>query len=44
MHPPLIAAQVAMFDQLAEGRFIFSVSPGALPSDLEENEHLPQFA
>ena len=34
-HPVLIAAQAAMFDQLAEGRFIFGVSPGALPSDFE---------
>ncbi|MDE1948582.1 MAG: LLM class flavin-dependent oxidoreductase [Burkholderiales bacterium] len=35
MHPTLIAAQAAMFDHLAEGRFIFGVSPGALPSDFE---------
>ncbi len=35
MHPTLIAAQAAMFDHLAEGRFIFGVSPGALASDFE---------
>ena len=35
MHPTLIAAQAAMFDHLSEGRFIFGVSPGALPSDFE---------
>src|SRR5262249_53846030 len=35
MHPVLIAAQAAMFDHMAEGRFIFGVSPGALTSDAE---------
>jgi len=35
MHPTLIAAQAAMFDHLAQGRFIFGVSPGALASDAE---------
>ena len=35
MHPTLVAAQAAMFDHLAEGRFIFGISPGALPSDFE---------
>ena len=34
-HPVLIAAQAAMLDHLAEGRFIFGVSPGALTSDAE---------
>lgn len=34
-HPVLIAAHAAMFDHLARGRFIFGVSPGALPSDAE---------
>ncbi|HET7200635.1 MAG TPA: LLM class flavin-dependent oxidoreductase [Burkholderiales bacterium] len=34
-HPVLIAAQAAMFDHLAQGRFIFGVSPGALASDAE---------
>jgi alkanesulfonate monooxygenase SsuD/methylene tetrahydromethanopterin reductase-like flavin-dependent oxidoreductase (luciferase family) len=35
MHPVLIAVQTAMFDHMAEGRFIFGVSPGALTSDAE---------
>ena len=35
MHPTLIAAHAAMFDHLAEGRFIFGISPGALLSDAE---------
>ena len=35
MHPVLIAVQAAMFDHLAEGRFILGVSPGALTSDAE---------
>ena len=35
MHPVLIAAHAAMFDHLAQGRFIFGVSPGALTSDAE---------
>jgi len=34
-HPVLIAAQAAMFDHLADGRFIFGISPGALTSDAE---------
>src|SRR3970282_405348 len=34
-HPTLIASHAAMFDHLARGRFIFGVSPGALPSDAE---------
>lgn len=34
-HPVLIAAQAAMFDHLARGRFIFGVSQGALASDAE---------
>src|SRR6266699_349325 len=34
-HPVVIAAQAAMFDHLARGRFIFGVSPGALSSDAE---------
>src|SRR5713101_7720809 len=29
MHPVLIAVQAAMFDHMAEGRFILGVSPGA---------------
>ncbi|QNN54566.1 LLM class flavin-dependent oxidoreductase [Nocardioides mesophilus] len=35
LHPVLVAAQSAMFDHLANGRFILGVSPGALPSDAE---------
>src|SRR5882672_7734555 len=35
MHPVLIAVQAAMFDHMAEGRFILGASPGALPSDAE---------
>ena len=35
MHPVLVAAHAAMFDHLAEGRFIFGISPGALASDAE---------
>ena len=34
-HPTLVAAHAAMFDHLAQGRFIFGVSPGALASDAE---------
>src|SRR5829696_1200009 len=34
-HPVLIAAQAAMLDHLAQGRFIFGISPGALTSDAE---------
>jgi alkanesulfonate monooxygenase SsuD/methylene tetrahydromethanopterin reductase-like flavin-dependent oxidoreductase (luciferase family) len=34
-HPVLVAMQAAMFDHLAQGRFILGVSPGALPSDAE---------
>jgi len=37
MHPVLIAVQAAMFDHLAEGRFILGVSPGALTSDAERS-------
>jgi alkanesulfonate monooxygenase SsuD/methylene tetrahydromethanopterin reductase-like flavin-dependent oxidoreductase (luciferase family) len=34
-HPVLVAANSAMFDHLAKGRFILGVSPGALASDAE---------
>jgi alkanesulfonate monooxygenase SsuD/methylene tetrahydromethanopterin reductase-like flavin-dependent oxidoreductase (luciferase family) len=34
-HPAAIAAKVAMLDNLLEGRFIFGISPGGLPSDWE---------
>ena len=35
IHPVIVAANAAMFDHLAEGRFILGVSPGALVSDAE---------
>jgi alkanesulfonate monooxygenase SsuD/methylene tetrahydromethanopterin reductase-like flavin-dependent oxidoreductase (luciferase family) len=34
-HPVLIAAHAAMFDHLADGRFILGISPGVLPTDSE---------
>jgi len=34
-HPAMVAAQVAMVDQMAEGRFLFGISPGGLLSDAE---------
>jgi alkanesulfonate monooxygenase SsuD/methylene tetrahydromethanopterin reductase-like flavin-dependent oxidoreductase (luciferase family) len=34
-HPTVIAANAAMFDHLAQGRFILGVSAGALTSDAE---------
>ena len=35
MHPVLVAVNAAMFDHLAQGRFILGVSAGALGSDAE---------
>jgi alkanesulfonate monooxygenase SsuD/methylene tetrahydromethanopterin reductase-like flavin-dependent oxidoreductase (luciferase family) len=35
IHPVVIAANAAMFDHLAQGRFILGVSAGALTSDAE---------
>lgn len=35
MHPVLVATHAAMFDHLAQGRFIFGISPGALSSDAQ---------
>jgi alkanesulfonate monooxygenase SsuD/methylene tetrahydromethanopterin reductase-like flavin-dependent oxidoreductase (luciferase family) len=35
MHPVLVAANAAMFDHLAQGRFILGISAGALTSDSE---------
>src|ERR1700738_2721813 len=35
MHRVLIAVQASRFDQLAQGRFILGVSPGALTTDAE---------
>ena len=34
-HPVLVASHAAMFDHLAEGRFILGISPGTLGSDRE---------
>jgi alkanesulfonate monooxygenase SsuD/methylene tetrahydromethanopterin reductase-like flavin-dependent oxidoreductase (luciferase family) len=34
-HPAAVAGQVAMLDHLLDGRFIFGISPGGLPSDAE---------
>jgi alkanesulfonate monooxygenase SsuD/methylene tetrahydromethanopterin reductase-like flavin-dependent oxidoreductase (luciferase family) len=34
-HPVVLAGQAAMFDHLANGRFILGISAGALPSDAE---------
>ena len=34
-HPAAVAANAALFDHLAKGRFIMGVGPGALSSDLE---------
>jgi alkanesulfonate monooxygenase SsuD/methylene tetrahydromethanopterin reductase-like flavin-dependent oxidoreductase (luciferase family) len=34
-HPAAVASQVAMLDHLLDGRFIFGISPGGLPSDAE---------
>jgi len=34
-HPAAVAAQVAMVDHMAEGRFIMGISPGGLLSDAE---------
>ena len=34
-HPARIAAEVAMVDHMAKGRFLFGVSPGGLMSDAE---------
>jgi alkanesulfonate monooxygenase SsuD/methylene tetrahydromethanopterin reductase-like flavin-dependent oxidoreductase (luciferase family) len=35
MHPTLIASNAAMMDHLTNGRFIFGISAGALPTDAE---------
>jgi alkanesulfonate monooxygenase SsuD/methylene tetrahydromethanopterin reductase-like flavin-dependent oxidoreductase (luciferase family) len=34
-HPAVIAAEVAQFDHMANGRFIFGIGTGSLPSDYE---------
>ena len=34
-HPAMVAAEVAMVDHMAKGRFVFGISPGGLLSDAE---------
>jgi alkanesulfonate monooxygenase SsuD/methylene tetrahydromethanopterin reductase-like flavin-dependent oxidoreductase (luciferase family) len=34
-HPAMVAAEVAMVDHMAKGRFLFGISPGGLLSDAE---------
>lgn len=34
-HPAMVAGEVAMLDHMAEGRFLFGISPGGLLSDAE---------
>lgn len=34
-HPAIVAAEVAQFDHLAKGRFLFGIGPGGLASDME---------
>jgi alkanesulfonate monooxygenase SsuD/methylene tetrahydromethanopterin reductase-like flavin-dependent oxidoreductase (luciferase family) len=34
-HPAVVAAEVAQFDHMAQGRFHFGIGPGSLPSDFE---------
>ena len=34
-HPAVIAAEVAQFDYMSKGRFIFGIGTGSLPSDYE---------
>jgi alkanesulfonate monooxygenase SsuD/methylene tetrahydromethanopterin reductase-like flavin-dependent oxidoreductase (luciferase family) len=41
-HPAIVAAEVAMVDHMAEGRFIFGISPGGLLSDAEVTGNLDQ--
>ena len=38
-HPVIVAAEVAMLDQMSKGRFVFGIGPGGLASDLEVFEH-----
>jgi alkanesulfonate monooxygenase SsuD/methylene tetrahydromethanopterin reductase-like flavin-dependent oxidoreductase (luciferase family) len=39
-HPAAFAANVAMLDNMLEGRLIVGISPGGLPSDMEMFENL----
>lgn len=38
-HPVIVANEVAMFDHMAQGRFVFGIGPGGLASDLEVFDH-----
>ncbi|MGH6897397.1 MAG: LLM class flavin-dependent oxidoreductase [Geminicoccaceae bacterium] len=39
-HPAMVAAEVAMVDHMAKGRFVFGISPGGLLSDAEVFDNL----
>ena len=41
-HPAMVAAEVALVDHMAKGRFLFGISPGGLPSDAEVFGNLDQ--
>lgn len=41
MHPVSVASNVAMFDQLTDGRFIFGGGPGTLVTDVEAFGSVP---
>jgi alkanesulfonate monooxygenase SsuD/methylene tetrahydromethanopterin reductase-like flavin-dependent oxidoreductase (luciferase family) len=41
-HPAMVAAEVALVDHMARGRFLFGISPGGLPSDAEVFGNLDQ--
>jgi alkanesulfonate monooxygenase SsuD/methylene tetrahydromethanopterin reductase-like flavin-dependent oxidoreductase (luciferase family) len=34
-HPAIVAGEVALFDHMSNGRFLFGIGPGGLASDLE---------
>jgi alkanesulfonate monooxygenase SsuD/methylene tetrahydromethanopterin reductase-like flavin-dependent oxidoreductase (luciferase family) len=34
-HPAVVAAEVAQFDHMSQGRFLFGIGTGSLPSDYE---------
>lgn len=34
-HPAIVAGQAALFDHIAEGRFLMGIGPGATPPDFE---------
>ncbi|MGM0583089.1 MAG: LLM class flavin-dependent oxidoreductase [Pseudomonadota bacterium] len=39
-HPAIVASEVALFDHLSKGRFVFGVGPGGLASDMELFDNL----